>query len=141
MGLGKTVMTLSLLADENWEGVNLIVVPVAVLLQWKDEIAKHCGNNVLVYEFHSNSKNRRKKNLKQYQIVLITYSTLGNEFKQYFNRPPNSEDKFLFDQEFQRVILDEAHNIRGTNTLQFKAVMALKSKYSWCLTGTLIQNS
>jgi SNF2 family DNA or RNA helicase len=35
MGLGKTVMTLSLLADENWEGVNLIVVPVAVLLQWK----------------------------------------------------------------------------------------------------------
>jgi len=34
MGLGKTVMTLALLADENFEGQNLIVVPVAVLLQW-----------------------------------------------------------------------------------------------------------
>jgi DNA repair protein RAD16 len=48
---------------------------------------------------------------------------------------------YIFDYEFQRVILDEAHNIRSINTLQFNAAMNLKSKYSWCLTGTLIQNS
>lgn len=49
MGLGKTVMTLSLLSDENFVGINLIVVPVAVLIQWKEEILKHCGPSVKVF--------------------------------------------------------------------------------------------
>jgi DNA repair protein RAD5 len=74
--------------------------------------------------------------------VLITYATLGHEYKHYESNPPKDNgEKYLFDYEFQRVILDEAHNIRSINTLQFNAVMNLKSMYSWCLTGTLIQNS
>jgi SNF2 family DNA or RNA helicase len=34
MGLGKTVMILSLLADENYKKTNLIIVPVSVIKQW-----------------------------------------------------------------------------------------------------------
>lgn len=36
MGLGKTVMMLSLLADEHFIGTNLIIAPVSVLGQWKN---------------------------------------------------------------------------------------------------------
>lgn len=38
-------------------------------------------------------------------------------------------------------MLDEAHTIREPETNQCRAVMALEREFSWCLTGTLIQNS
>ena len=37
-------------------------------------------------------------------------------------------------------MLDEAHNIRNSLTKAFKAVLELKSKNKWCLTGTPLQN-
>ena len=37
-------------------------------------------------------------------------------------------------------MLDEAHNIRNSLTKAFKAVLQLKSKNKWCLTGTPLQN-
>jgi SNF2 family DNA or RNA helicase len=41
----------------------------------------------------------------------------------------------LFSIEWERVVLDEAHNIRNSLTKAFKAVFELKSKNKWCLTG------
>ncbi|KNC71926.1 hypothetical protein SARC_15529, partial [Sphaeroforma arctica JP610] len=38
-----------------------------------------------------------------------------------------------------RVVLDEAHQIRNTNTKLAKACLKLDSIYRWCLTGTPIQ--
>ena len=64
-----------------------------------------------------------------YQIVLVTYATLGHEFKNYKKSNCNAKEgeKFIFDYSFKRVVLDEAHNIKGTNTQQFHAVMNLES--------------
>ena len=41
----------------------------------------------------------------------------------------------LFSIDWERVVLDEAHNIRNSMTKAFKAVLELKSKSRWCLTG------
>ncbi|CAD8115976.1 unnamed protein product [Paramecium sonneborni] len=46
----------------------------------------------------------------------------------------------LFKQNYYRVILDEAHNIKSRFTLQSKSAIALKSQFRWCLTGTPMQN-
>ena len=42
MGLGKTVMAISLMVEDKFEGINLIVVPVNVLKQWIAEFKNHC---------------------------------------------------------------------------------------------------
>ncbi len=58
MGLGKTVMAISLLVDDGFKGVNLIVVPVNVLKQWVSEFKNHCKKKVAILEYHS-LQNRR----------------------------------------------------------------------------------
>jgi len=46
----------------------------------------------------------------------------------------------LFETEWYRVILDEAHTIRNHKTATAKAVMALNGDLRWCLTGRLVYN-
>jgi SNF2 family DNA or RNA helicase len=96
MGLGKTVMTLSLIADEKYEGLNLIIVPVTVLRQWQDEIIKHCGKKIKVFEYHSDSKKRKTTDLYKYDIVITTYQTFGTEYRNYESKKEKGE-MWLFD--------------------------------------------
>ena len=48
----------------------------------------------------------------------------------------------IFDIDFHRIVLDEAHTIRNTKTQFYKGVHILskKSTHQWCLTGTPLQN-
>lgn len=51
------------------------------------------------------------------------------------DRPyPPCSDQWL------RVVLDEAHNIKSRTTKSAKACYAIESERRWCLTGTPIQN-
>nr|CCD16616.1 unnamed protein product [Trypanosoma congolense IL3000] len=42
--------------------------------------------------------------------------------------------------EWSRVVLDEAHRIKGINTNTSRAALALVAEHRWCLTGTPLQN-
>ncbi|CAN0214983.1 unnamed protein product, partial [Hapterophycus canaliculatus] len=42
---------------------------------------------------------------------------------------------------WRRVILDEAHSIRNTDTKQSRACLQLEADQRWAVTGTPIQNS
>lgn len=46
----------------------------------------------------------------------------------------------LYQLDWWRVILDEAHNIKAENTLQAKACFALDAQFKWLLTGTPLPN-
>jgi len=53
--------------------------------------------------------------------------------KQPAKKPPSL---FLFDLPLHRIILDEAHCIRNSGSIRFKAVMALAADRKLCITGT-----
>lgn len=78
-----------------------------------------------------------------FRVVITTYDRVRAEFKKNgFNFTRNSteaiEDTPLFEIDWQRVVLDESHKVRG-GTMLFHSVNALKAKYRWCLTGTPFQ--
>jgi len=109
----------------------LIVVPLTVLSQWEEEIYRHSQENTLtVLQYYGSS--RKKANLSDYDVVLTTYGILETEYSK------NAEG--LFDYEWFRVILDEAHQIKSRVTKTSRAACALKAEYRWCMTGTPLQN-
>ncbi|KAM7217733.1 P-loop containing nucleoside triphosphate hydrolase protein, partial [Rhypophila decipiens] len=115
-------------------GATLVVVTsVQVLHVWETEIAKHVKDNTLrTCRFHGRNRPTSADHLRNFDIVLTTYSTLAADAK---NRG------VMHEVDWYRIVLDEAHWIRNQGSRQFKAAVSLKSIRRWCLTGTPIQNS
>lgn len=134
MGLGKTIVSLGLIVS-NIKQRTLIVLPTALISQWKSKIETILGIEPFVY--HGYNRTKTNKNFEDSFIVLTTYGVVS----QYtINRTNSSNiDSTLFDIEWDRIIFDEAHHLRN-NTNKNESANLLKSNIKWCLTGTPIQN-
>ncbi|KAK3028003.1 LOW QUALITY PROTEIN: hypothetical protein RJ639_039093, partial [Escallonia herrerae] len=106
----------------------LIVCPPAVFSSWNSILD---GGKLSMYMYYG-ERTQDVEELKKYDIVLTTYSTLAAE-EQWVGSPMK---KIVW----RRVILDEAHVIRNANTQQSRAVTSLSAKRRWVVTGTPIQN-
>lgn len=133
MGLGKTIMMIGAIMA-NPCPQTLIVLPVALLQQWKKEIERTTDIKVLVYHGKT-KKNMSLEKMKTYPIVLVTY----NEVQ--ISPNPNSVKPISMIQgvEWGRVIFDEAHHLRN-KTSQQNGAAKLKGEIRWMITGTPIQN-
>ncbi|KAI1467939.1 SNF2 family N-terminal domain-containing protein [Daldinia caldariorum] len=111
----------------------LIVVPSSQLLEsWQSEIQTHIDPGMLSFiSFHGKGRPRDKETLNLYDIVLTTYATLAADY---------ADQGILHQMQWFRVVLDEAHFIKNSNTRQFRASATLYTTRRWCLTGTPIQN-
>ncbi|KAI9448512.1 DNA repair protein rad16 [Lactarius indigo] len=126
-------------------GVRFILVfPTVAIMQWRNEIGTHTtGMDVLVW--HGASRMTDPEELKKYDVVLTTYAVLESCFRKQqsgFKRKGAiiKEKSPLHVVEWERVILDEAHNIKERATNTAKATFELNAKYRWCLSGTPLQN-
>ena len=140
MGLGKTIQILGLLKC-NRKAHNLIVVPPALLNQWKDVIEELTDETLLVY--HGAEKaSYSVSDLKEVDIVLTTYGMIstkiiGDEKSEEAREIPS----LLSTIEWGRVIYDEAHHLRNNKTRKHRGSLTMKSQATWLVTGTPIQNS
>ena len=127
MGLGKTYELLGTMVC-NPQSRNLIVVPLSLLDQWKQIILEKTDYNL--YVFHGNNKNVDKDELLEFNLVLTTYGCVSLK---------NNTSNIIHEISWDRVIYDEAHNLRNDTGKKFGA-MKISTKITWLLTGTPIQN-
>jgi len=133
MGLGKTIMMIGTML-ENPKERTLIVLPLALLAQWKKEIKRTTGMEPLVYHGREKSYTPLAMLMKA-NIVLVTYNEVQISLKEFDLRPISAVHKVSWD----RVIFDEAHHLRN-KTAQQNGAGKLKATIRWMITGTPIQN-
>ncbi|KAE9121709.1 DNA repair protein [Phytophthora fragariae] len=158
MGMGKTMMMLSLIAyqkhageekaaDNNsasssrdkrkTTGKTLVVCPLSLLHQWKNEAQERFLPDTLsVHVYYGDDRDNgtgiSAASFRKSDLVLTTYGVLSAEFE---------KNGVLTTTEWNRLILDEAHSIKNRSTGYFKTCSAMKATHRWCLTGTPIQNT
>jgi len=131
MGLGKTIQAVSLImSDHPAKKPSLILVPPVALLQWTSEIESYTSGVLKTLVYHgtnSKSKNLKAKDLKTYDVVIMSYNSLESMYRKQEKGWPRKdglykEKSIIHATQFHRVILDEAHCIK---------VGAIPSKYWW----------
>lgn len=145
MGLGKTIQIISLIManptprTEGSGKTTLILAPVGVMSNWRDQIKEHThGENaprVLIY--HGSGK-KEAANLSQYDVVVSSYGALVSEYKPEAKKTPATG---IFSVHWRRVVLDEGHTIRNPRSKGSLAACDLRADSRWTLTGTPIINT
>lgn len=144
MGLGKTIQVISLiLANSQQKSADcskttLIVSPVGVMSNWKNQIQSHTHADKApsVFIYHGAGK-KEAANLSQYDVVVTSYGTLAVEYKPNTRPSP----KGIYSVHWRRVVLDEGHTIRNPQSKGALAACHLQAASRWTLTGTPIINS
>lgn len=148
MGLGKTMQALAFAAGlkvgcgESGMGSVLIVAPVSLLQNWKEEFYKFIKPGLFeeiveIYGTHINQYNTISRETfyldfekeSRNKVVLTTYETLRT-----------------YDISFGRIdwsimIIDEAQKIKNPNSLTARAIKAMKCDFGIALTGTPVENT
>ena len=130
MGLGKTILMLGAIVS-NFKSHNLIVLPLAILEQWRTVIKKLFGHDALIYHGFK-AKSIDLDALKAAPVVLTTYGMIATRKKSYIS--------LLWKVEWDRLIFDEAHHMRNAKSNTFHGALRLKAPIKWMVTGTPVNN-
>lgn len=128
MGLGKTIQTIATILICG--GSTLIIAPRSVVAQWASEIKKFAPIlRVCVWD--------RQTPSTDYDVVITSYAMIVPRKVDGVR----AETTPLHKKKWQRIVLDEGHEIRNRKTQQFKSAVKLRAHSRWVLTGTPVFNS
>lgn len=135
MGLGKSVQVITQLVNEKESKENvpptLLIAPTSVVGNWQKEIAKFAPHLQVIVHHGSNRIKQSaefKLAIEQHDIVITSF-TLARQ-----------DEKLLQSVKWQRVVIDEAQNIKNPKTAQTRAILKLSSHHRLALTGTPVEN-
>ncbi|CAE6483636.1 unnamed protein product [Rhizoctonia solani] len=122
----------------------LLIAPISLLSQWQSELDRsskpetlrtivwHGLNRANLYDVLGPQATGERP----VDVVITSYGTLSSE---YANVEKGKASQ-IYDIQWMRVVLDEAHYCKSRHTKNAKACYKLNSVYRWALTGTPIVN-
>ena len=132
MGLGKTFQVIAFLSDEELNiksKITLIVVPKALLENWKREILRF-NKQIDVTIYYGNNRENLISGIKLRKgIILTTYGVAVNDYN------------ILNSLNIECLILDEVQSIKNSKTKAYMAISRVKSKHVIALSGTPFENN
>lgn len=125
VGLGKTIEAGLILKEYMIRGLVkkvLILVPASLVTQWASELTS---------KFYIPAVAQKKSYVwEQCDVVVSSIDTA--------KRNPHRE--IIFEQDYDLIIIDEAHKLKNNKTKNYEFVQSLKKKFCLLLTATPIQN-
>lgn len=125
VGLGKTIEAGLILKEYMIRGLVkkvLILVPASLVTQWAQELNS---------KFYIPAVTQRKSYVwEQCDVVVSSIDTA--------KRNPHRE--IIYKQDYDLIIIDEAHKLKNNKTKNYEFVQNLKKKFCLLLTATPIQN-
>jgi hypothetical protein len=136
MGLGKTIQVLSFI---HWhraqQQINqtdlpyLIVAPVALLENWREEASKFFPEGMEAVIVHGANARHLPAGYFSKDVLLVTnYETLTRNILKWATI------------DWAIVALDEAQQIKNPGTIKSQAARSLKSRFNIAMTGTPVEN-
>lgn len=124
VGLGKTIEAGLILKEYIVRGLVrkiLILVPASLVLQWVRELNQKFGIPAVA---------QKKEHSWQNDVVVASMDTA--------KRDPHKS--ILLSQEYDMLIVDEAHKLKNKKTTNYQLMLQLRKKYCLLLTATPVQN-
>ena len=124
MGLGKTLQAIGLI-ESVYSKIKkvLIICPVSLLINWKNEIEKFSKMNAVIY--HGGVRTLPD----DVKIFLTSYGVMKKE-----------AESTLAEYHFDILILDEVQHLKNIRSQGAYAARKLKADFRVCLTGTPVEN-
>lgn len=132
MGLGKTIQAsaaMRLLARRGEVERILVVVPAAVIRNWRLELAKWAPE-LRALEITGSQAQRAWKWGAAVHVKIVSYETLRSDYRQASRHG-----------HWDIVCLDEAQRIKNRGSAISAVIAGIESRRRWALTGTPLENS
>ncbi|QZT35388.1 DEAD/DEAH box helicase [Caldalkalibacillus thermarum TA2.A1] len=125
VGLGKTIEAGLILKEYMVRGLvkkALILVPASLVIQWTKELTQKLAIPAVAQ--------KKEYMWKECDILVASIDTA--------KRPPHRNH--VLEQEYDMVIVDEAHKLKNPKSKNYEFMLQLKKKYCLLLTATPVQN-
>jgi SNF2 family DNA or RNA helicase len=134
MGMGKSIELIAFLLHlqekDSLERPTLLVCPTSVLGNWEREVRKF-GPTLKVLVHHGDKRAKGKAfttAIKGKHLIITSYALVFRDAKEIQNI------------KWQGLVLDEAQNIKNSESKQSKIVREIEASFKIALTGTPVEN-
>lgn len=117
----------------------LIISPASLLFHWEKEIRNRCNRGLLsIHLFHGTSREKEPSRLAEFDVVITTYDIVRRCLSA---KAEEKQENALMQIKWNRIILDEAHQIKNFKSQSSEAACKLEAKTRWAMSGTPVQNN